>query len=474
MAYKKDTDYSALIDEAVAAGNYKNAAMYEQQRNEKIGTEGLGYQTTNRYSGWLDDTDYGAQLEYLMSNGASAGQVSDTLSARIKKSSGTEGLSQYAYDEVYDKAIEYLQNGGTDGGFSYENAPEYVYKYTDLIDSATQQLLGREKFSYDYSADPLYQQYADAYTREGNRAMQDTLGQVSARTGGLASSYATTAAAAANNYYMQQLGDKIPELQQLAYSMYQDDYSNQYNNLQMLMSLDNADYNKYLTNLGQYNTDRSFNYGVYSDDWNRDYQTSRDAVSDAQYADTTAYNRMWDQTEWDYGTQQDQLQRDDNASAQARDEVLSILQAGGTPSAELIAASGYTPEFIAAMGSYFAQQAAGTSSSGGYGGSGSSGSSDAYKTVLSNAKGYDDLSGSVDYLNRMVDGGYITADEAAYIYQVELGGAASAGGENTPATGSGKIMDKAEFAFYKSKNSAKVAAYKDYGDYLSQMYQQYK
>lgn len=70
------------------------------------------------------------------------------------------------------------------GSFSYEAAPSYVNRYQGQIDALTQKILGRGEFSYDPASDPLYQQYRETYTRDGRRAMQDTLGEVSARTGG--------------------------------------------------------------------------------------------------------------------------------------------------------------------------------------------------------------------------------------------------------------------------------------------------
>ena len=118
--------------------------------------------------------------------------------------------------------------------------------------------------------------------------MQDTLGAVSNRTGGLASSYATSAANQANNYYMSQLSDKIPELQQLAYSMYQDQGNQLMNMLDMVMSLENGDYAKFQDQLNQWNTDRNFAYGAMQD------QLANDR-----------YDR-----EWAYQLQQDQYNND--------------------------------------------------------------------------------------------------------------------------------------------------------------------
>jgi len=52
-SYDKGTDYTQLINAAVAAGNYQLAAIYEQQRNAKIAGEGMGYQPTNQYGSYL-------------------------------------------------------------------------------------------------------------------------------------------------------------------------------------------------------------------------------------------------------------------------------------------------------------------------------------------------------------------------------------------------------------------------------------
>ena len=71
MSYNKDTDYQAKIDEAVASGDYESAAQYEKSRNEKIDAEKLDYEKTNRFSGWLDKTDYSDVLKDQMSKGAS-------------------------------------------------------------------------------------------------------------------------------------------------------------------------------------------------------------------------------------------------------------------------------------------------------------------------------------------------------------------------------------------------------------------
>ena len=214
-------------------------------------------------------------------------------------------------------------NGG--GGFSYEAAPTYTSRYQNQIDDLTRQILNREAFSYDPEKDPTYQQYKESYTRSGERAMQDTLGQVSARTGGLASSYAGSAAQQTYDNYMGALADKIPELKQLAYSMYQDEGNTQRANLEMLVALEQGDYAKYADLLAQYNTDRSFDYGVH-----------RDNIGDERYEDETAYNRETYKDETEYN----------RALAKAQ-----TLAAGGDFSG--YKALGYTDQEIAGLKSAY-------------------------------------------------------------------------------------------------------------------------
>ena len=210
----------------------------------------------------------------------------------------TEGMSA-AHRQAEANRRLYGYSGGADGSqylpsadFSYETAPSWASRYQSQIDDLTSSILGREAFSYDKDNDPLYQQYARSYTNAGNRAMEDTMGKAAAMTGGLASSYATTAGQQAYNQYMTALADKVPELQQLAYEMYVDEGNTQRNNLSMLQSLDNADYAKYADRLGQYNTDRSFDYGVFSDAWSRSnteaQQEAEQARYDREYADSRA------------------------------------------------------------------------------------------------------------------------------------------------------------------------------------------
>lgn len=147
--------------------------------------------------------------------------------------------------------------------------PEYTYapfssRYDDRIQTALDEAYNRDPFSYDYATDPVYQAYAKQYRREGDRALQNTLAQQAARTGGVASTAGIAAAQQANNYYNAQLADRIPQLYADAYNRYLSDYEMSRNKLTDLMRLDDTDYDRY-------DTDRKFGFDVYQDRYNQLY-----------------------------------------------------------------------------------------------------------------------------------------------------------------------------------------------------------
>lgn len=102
--YNKDTDYQALINEAVAKNDYARAAIYEQQRNEKIFGEGVtGVQATNLYSHYLPGSYTGAgyQNPYQTMLDETIGKLTDTSAfkkAYLREADRTmqDTLGQYA------------------------------------------------------------------------------------------------------------------------------------------------------------------------------------------------------------------------------------------------------------------------------------------------------------------------------------------------------------------------------------------
>lgn len=97
---------------------------------------------------------------------------------------------------------------------------DYQSRYQDQIDRTLNDLNARRAFHYNYAQDPLYQQYAQAYTQNAHNASADAAAQAAALTGGYGSSYA---ASVAQQAYQQQIGalnQAIPTLYQLALDTY--------------------------------------------------------------------------------------------------------------------------------------------------------------------------------------------------------------------------------------------------------------
>ena len=121
----------------------------------------------------------------------------------------------------------------------------YTSAWKDEQEETVRKLLNRESFSYDLNADALYRQYKDSYLRQGKQAMEDTVGKVSALTGGYGNSYAQTAGQQTYNGYLQQLGDKIPQLHAQALDRYNAEGSRLQNQLSVLMQQEGTDYDRY-------------------------------------------------------------------------------------------------------------------------------------------------------------------------------------------------------------------------------------
>lgn len=107
----------------------------------------------------------------------------------------------------------------------------YVSAYQGKIDSLLNDINNRKPFSYDFNADPVYQQYRERYQDQGKLAMQDTAAASAALTGGYGNSYGATAGNLAYQGYLKGLNDLIPGLKDSAYNIYANETSDMYNRL---------------------------------------------------------------------------------------------------------------------------------------------------------------------------------------------------------------------------------------------------
>lgn len=221
---------------------------------------------------------------------------------------GDKAGQQAAHDAAEKIRAKYDYSGGVDGseyiklgtGASPAKADtswldklgdsNYNYDQSGQISAKLDALLNRTPFSYDAASDPLYQQYRKQYTREADRSAEDVLGKAAVMTGGMPSTAAVAASQQASDYQMSQMTDKIPELQQLAYSMYQDGLNADRADLNTLIGLEDNNYNRWLA------------------DRNYLYQLARDQVGDQQTADALAYQKQQDKMNYDYQKERDAIE----------------------------------------------------------------------------------------------------------------------------------------------------------------------
>ena len=115
---------------------------------------------------------------------------------------------------MYDRTMETLKASET-------STPVFESDYDANIRELYNKITNREGFKYDYSTDPIYGQYKEAYIQQGRQAMRDTMGQTAALTGGYGNSYGSVAGQQTYDAYLSRLNDVIPELEAQAYSRYQ-------------------------------------------------------------------------------------------------------------------------------------------------------------------------------------------------------------------------------------------------------------
>ena len=357
MARLKQYDEQALIDRSQYGGSTFDQQHFTDDELRAAAQAREAYRSGQTDMKSAHDFVEGIRSKYGYSGGGNGSQYN--------KISYTQQTNQWndTINALWDQVNGYGPFQDT------RKKPTYSNRYDQQINDLLQQYVNRGKFSYDYKNDPLYANYRKQYQREGQRATQDALAEAAAASGGIPSSYAASAAAQAQNYYASQIADKIPELEQLAYQKYLDDASLQQSKISALQGQEQLDYAKYIDALGQYNTDRNFDYGVYSD----------------------RYNQLANNLGLAANQQSTQYSMETAAQGDALDRVQNFLKAGGKLAdldSSLIARSGLTPAELKTYEAYYANQSSGGSGVRGGRGGGSGGSEE--ETTRQTGKGYID------------------------------------------------------------------------------------
>lgn len=345
VEFDDSVDYAALMDQAAAAGNNEKAAVLERKRNAKIQSGGMDYETTNQYAQYLPkvDTPYDTQTDYasLMEKAAASGDY--TSAARYEKLRNAKIKGEGLDYETSDYYSKYLP----ENRYTYDPSKNDAYqRANDQATAIYDKIMNRGEFSYDVNKDKLYQQYRDLYAQMGRGAMEDTMGQAAALTGGYGSTYSQNAGQQAYNSYLQKLNEVVPELYNAAYNRYNQEG-------QDLMNL--------------YSIARSNADSAYERDYNQWYNRLQLERS----GEDTTYNRQ--QTEENRRLTQEETDYERKQNAWSRLSSL-ITTTGYQPSDEELAAAGMSSNEAAYLRQCYQQQKAAASNKSGGSGGGSRGS----------------------------------------------------------------------------------------------------
>lgn len=129
---------------------------------------------------------------------------------------------------------------------------DFTWENQELLDQKTSEWMNRDKFSYDMHKDPLYQQYKEQYSALGKLAMEDTMGQAAAMTGGYGNSYAQSVGQQAYQQYMDQLNAMVPDLYAMARSDYEAEGQNLYNQIALLEGQRSQAFNEYQADMNDW------------------------------------------------------------------------------------------------------------------------------------------------------------------------------------------------------------------------------
>ena len=155
---------------------------------------------------------------------------------------------------------------------------EFQDNYAGDIERLYGQVMNRPKFQYDVNQDPAFRQYKEMYTTQGQRAMQDTVGNAAALTGGYGNSWAATAGSQAYQEYLRELNNMVPQLEQQAYQRYAQEGQDLRQNLQMAQGLRDTEYGQYRDTVGDWQTDRSFAAQQYDSEYQKDFKKSMPVI----------------------------------------------------------------------------------------------------------------------------------------------------------------------------------------------------
>lgn len=258
----------------MATYKVKSGDSWWKIANEQLGS-GAKYAELAKYNNMdANKTLYAGQTINLPSSSASAKSAASPTSTNTSLAKTSSTRPTYTPGQNVTDAEKALED------WNNKKPGDYNSQYQDKIDQILDDLLNGKTPVYDFSTDPVYQQYKDNYIRQGQMAMMDTMANAAALSGGYGNSYASTVGNQAYQAYLSELNNVIPELADAAYARYQTEQAGKRDNLSILQGLEESDYAKYRDLLSDWYTNRDYLTGRYDTEYEKDYGSYRDSVAD--------------------------------------------------------------------------------------------------------------------------------------------------------------------------------------------------
>lgn len=205
-----------LTPEVFDAENGKTTATagnFITSVNNNLAAQGTGDEL-------VDVTAYAAEASQLPYAVTHDNGIVSLGGVPIKNTIIIDGVA-YARKSSIDSIVDSMTE---QPGVYSEKANEYLASTAPTVDSYMERIENYGPFTYDPESDPAYIAYRDAYTRNAQKALDQTYAQNAARTGGYANSAAITASNQAYYNHMAELADRIPQLMDNAYDRYLSDF----------------------------------------------------------------------------------------------------------------------------------------------------------------------------------------------------------------------------------------------------------
>ena len=228
--------------------------MGNNQNNNKKKPYVYNGQEYDNYYDWVDAVDRGISGKSEQEQKTEQAKVAAMENQSFKQAS--QGKDSYVnpttpieeYDPIisaeYQDAISAIE--GVNG-----NKPLGNMSFTAQLQNLYNQIVNREKFTFDVNSDAMYQQMKDSYIAQGKLAAEDVMGQAAAMNGGYGSSYGQSVGQQTYQGYMKQLNDNIPDLYSMALDRYNQEGQDMIDRASVLEGLAAEEYADFVAKLSR-------------------------------------------------------------------------------------------------------------------------------------------------------------------------------------------------------------------------------